>query len=173
LCLQTAAELIDGGANVVAVLESAPRPGLFDMTHLARAAWSDPVLTAKGLALTRRLKGVLHWRRRVTRILGEDRARRVEAGGLAIDADIVALGYGFASSSELARSLGCSHRFVARGSGSMETLTDGEGRTSLPEVFAIGDGSRFGGALAAQAQGVVAAAAIAGDLGLKIAEPVA
>ena len=28
LCLQTAAELLDGGANVVAVLEAARRPGL-------------------------------------------------------------------------------------------------------------------------------------------------
>ena len=33
LCLQTAAELLDGGANVVAVLEAAPRPGL--------ARWRD------------------------------------------------------------------------------------------------------------------------------------
>src|SRR5471032_1550791 len=170
LCLQTAAELIDGGANVVAVLESAPRPGLFDMAPIARAVWSDPVLTVKGLALTRRLKGVLHWRRRVTRILGEHRVRRVEAGGFAIDTDIVALGYGFASSSELARSLGCRHRFVARCMGSMETVTDGEGRTSIAEVFAIGDGARFGGAHMAQAQGVLAAGAIARDLGLRAAD---
>ena len=53
----------------------------------------------------------------------------------------------------------------------METLTDASGRTSLAEVFAIGDGARFGGAHAAMAQGVLAAAAIAADLGLKIAEP--
>ncbi len=78
----------------------------------------------------------------------------------------MALGYGFASSSELARSLGCAHRFVARGNGSMETVTDGDGRTSIAEVFAIGDGARFGGAAVARAQGMVAAAAIAGDLGL-------
>jgi D-hydroxyproline dehydrogenase subunit alpha len=167
LCLQTAAELIDGGADVVAVLESAPRPGLLDMADLARAAWSDPVLTAKGLMLTHRLKNILHWRRRVTRILGEDRVRRVEAGGLAIDADIVALGYGFASSSELARALGCAHRFVSRGMGSMETVTDPEGRTSIAGVFAIGDGARFGGAHMARAQGVLAAGAIARDLGLR------
>ena len=76
--------------------------------------------------------------------------REVEAGDSAIDADIVALGYGFASSSELARALGCAHRFVPRGSGSMETLTNAEGRTSVGEVFAIGDGARFGGAQAAR-----------------------
>jgi hypothetical protein len=39
----------------------------------------------------------------------------------------------------------------------METLTDADGRTSVPEVFAIGDGARFGGAQAAMAQGSLAA----------------
>jgi glycine/D-amino acid oxidase-like deaminating enzyme len=97
--------------------------------------------------------------------------RAVEAGDLSIEADIVALGHGFASSSELARALGCAHRFVARGNGSMETITDRDGRTSLADVFAIGDGAHFGGAQAAQAQGLVAAAAIADDLGLARIEP--
>lgn len=167
LCLQTAAELIDGGANVVAVLESASHPSLLaDLPELMQAAWNDPLLLASGIALASRLKSVLHWRRRVTRLLGDDRVRRVEAADLAIDADIVALGYGFTSSSELARALGCAHRFVARGNGSMETVTDADGRTSLPEVFAIGDGARFGGAQVAMAAGSIAAAAVAGDLGL-------
>jgi glycine/D-amino acid oxidase-like deaminating enzyme len=166
LCLQTAAELIDGGANVVAVLESAGAPGIASLPKVLRAAWADPRLLAKGLALAWQLKPLLHWRRRVTRLLGEDRVRRVEAADLAFDADIVALGYGFSSSSELARSLGCAHRFVARGVGSMETVTDADGRTSVPEVFAIGDGARFGGAQAAMAAGAIAAAAVASDLGL-------
>lgn len=165
LCLQTAAELLEGGANVVAVLEAAPRPGVMAFGAIAKAAWADPALMFKGLALERRLQGILHWRHRVTRLLGEERVRRVEAGDMVIDADIVALGYGFAASSELARSLGCSHRFVPRGSGSMETVTDAEGRTSIAEVFAIGDGARFGGAQAALAQGVIAGAAVARDLG--------
>jgi NAD(P)H-nitrite reductase large subunit len=109
----------------------------------------------------------------VTRLVGEGRVQRVEAGDWSIDADIVALGYGFVSASELARALGCAHRFVARGSGSMETLTNAEGRTSIGEVFAIGDGARFGGAHAARAQGIVAAAAIAADLGLQVPQPTA
>src|SRR6187399_1064015 len=49
----------------------------------------------------------------------------------------------------------------------METETDPDGRTSLPEVFAIGDGARFGGAQAAMAMGTIAASAVAGDLGLR------
>ena len=167
LCLQTAAELIDGGANVVAVLEAARRPGLAQWRAVARAAAADPFLIAQGARLAGRLGKLLQWDCKVTRLVGEDRVRRVEAGAFAIDADIVALGYGFASSSEIARSLGCAHRFVARGTGSMETLTDGEGRSSLAEVFAIGDGARFGGAQAAMAQGTIAAASIAKDLGFE------
>ena len=166
LCLQTAAELLDGGATVVAVLEAAPRPGAGRWDALAQAALADPSLLLQGRALASRLGRLVHWGRRVTRLSGDDRVRRVEAGDLAVEADIVALNDGFASSSELARALGCAHRFVPRGSGSMETITDADGRTSLGEVFAIGDGARFGGAQAAQAQGVLAANAIARDLGL-------
>jgi glycine/D-amino acid oxidase-like deaminating enzyme/bacterioferritin-associated ferredoxin len=173
LCLQTAAELLDGGANVIAVLEAASRPGLARWRDLLAAASAAPGLLLEGMALANRLRGLLHWDRKVTRLLGEGRVQRVEAGDLSIDADIVALGYGFASSSELARALGCAHRFVPRGSGSMETLANAEGRTSVGEVFAIGDGARFGGAQAARAQGMVAAAAIAADLGLKAPEPAA
>jgi len=171
LCLQTAVVLLDGGADVVAVLEAAPRPGLSRWQALASAAAADPFLLVDGLSLTVRLGRKLHWNRRATRLVGDDRVRAVEAGDLRIEADIVALNYGFASSSELARSLGCAHRFVPRGHGSMETLTDADGRTSVAEVFAIGDGARFGGAHAAMAQGTLAAAAIAADLGLKVPRP--
>lgn len=167
LCLQTAVELKEGGANVVAVLEAARRPGLADWQAVMAAAANEPGLFLEGARLAARLGGTLRWNTRVTRLVGETRVRLVEAGDHSIEADIVALGYGFAASSELARALGCRHRFVARGTGSMETVTDREGRTSIPEVFAIGDGARFGGARAAQAEGVLAAAAIARDLRLE------
>ena len=94
LCLQTAAELLDGGANVVAVLESASRPTAAGLPEFLQAGWAAPALLASGLALVSRLRPLLHWRRRVTRLLGDDRVRRVEAADFSIDADIVALGYG-------------------------------------------------------------------------------
>ena len=135
---------------------SSKRPG--DPASPNGAIWrepasADPFLLLDGLSLSARLGKRLHWDRKVTRLVGEERVRGVEAGDLVLEADIVALNYGFASSSELARSLGCAHRFVPRGSGSMETLTDPDGRTTVGEVFAIGDGARFGGAHAALAQG--------------------
>ena len=171
LCFQTARELIDGGANVVAVIEAARRPGLAQWQDVAAAAAAEPAMMWDGMRMLRALGDRVRWGERVTRLVGEDRVRAIETGGATLDADIVALGYGFASSSELARSLGCAHRFVARGSGSMETVTDADGRTSLSDVFAIGDGSRFGGAQAALAQGEVAAAAICRDLGRAVVRP--
>ena len=76
LCLQTAAELLDGGANVVAVLEAAPRPGLAQMGALASAAVADPFLMVDGLSLAARLGSKLHWGRRATRLAGRrSRAR--------------------------------------------------------------------------------------------------
>lgn len=173
LCLQTAVELLDGGANVAAVFEAAPRPWFGRLGALAGTALADPFLALTGAGMIARLGRLVHWNSRVTQISGDRKVYSVDAGLYRIDADIVALGYGFSSSSELARSLGCAHRFVARGTGSMETVVDDDGRTSLEAVFAIGDGARFGGAQSAQAQGQVAAWAVAGDLGLKVAEPIA
>ena len=118
LCLQTAVELLDGGADVVAVLEAAPRPGLARWRALASAVLADPFLMVDGLSLAARLGGKLHWNCRATRLVGDDRVRGVEADDLRFEADIVALNYGFASSSELTRSLGCGHRFGPRRNGS-------------------------------------------------------
>ena len=73
----------------------------------------------------------------------------------------MALNYGFASCRSWRARWAAPIASWPRGNGSMETLTDADGRTSLAEVFAIGDGARCGGAHAAMAEGVLAAAAIA------------
>ncbi len=46
--------------------------------------------------------------------------------------------------------------------------TDRDGRTSLPTVFAVGDGAAIGGAKVAMARARLAAAAIGHDLGLTL-----
>lgn len=170
-CLQTAAELLDGGANVTAVFEAAPRPSLDRLGALAGMALADPFLTMSGAGLIARLGKLIHWNSRITLISGDVKVYSVDAGLYRIDADIVGLGYGFSSSSEFAQSLGCAHRFVERGLGSMETIVDLDGRTSVETVFAIGDGASFAGARSATTQGEIAASAIASDLGLRSAEP--
>src|SRR5262249_5132693 len=82
LCLQTAAELVEGGADVVAVLEAAPRPSWRGWADLLAAASADPFLLVEGLSLVSRLGKRLHWDRRVTRLVGVERVQAVEAGDL-------------------------------------------------------------------------------------------
>ena len=75
--------------------------------------------------------------------------------------DAVTMGYGFLPANELLRLLGCRHRFdPARGQ--LVTERDPDGRTSVPGVLAVGDCCGLGGAMAAQAEGVIAGAAAAG-----------
>src|SRR5204862_3837298 len=62
LCLQTAVELRAGGANVVAVLEAAKRPGLGQWRNLLGATSG---LLVEGMSMAARLRGILQWDRRV------------------------------------------------------------------------------------------------------------
>ena len=50
LCLQTAAELLDGGANVVAVLEARRGPASAQWRELLRPRAADPILLVSGVA---------------------------------------------------------------------------------------------------------------------------
>ncbi|SDB30859.1 FAD-dependent oxidoreductase [Belnapia rosea] len=172
LNLQLACELLDGGAEVAAVAEAAPRPGF--------AAWRDalgilrasPDLAWDGLRYLQRLRraGVpVLWG---TRILGcEGRGRfaalrlMTPAGERRIEAEACALNMGFQPETGLARALGAEHRFTGE---RLETVTAEDGRTSLPQVFAVGDGAAIGGARIALARGRLAGLAAAADLGLAV-----
>ena len=151
LNLQVAAELVRAGGTVGAVLEAAVRP-----TGLAMAL-ASPALAWAGqrILTTLRQAGVpILWQTRPTALLG---ATRVEALRLAgphgervLPADAVALNWGFQAETGLARALGAAHHLV---NGRLETITDIDGRTSLPGLFAVGDGARMGGAQVALHRG--------------------
>ena len=111
LNLQTAAELLDGGADVVAVLEAA-RARLGAMASAGKRRHGRSLPDDRRPALAARLGGKLHWSRRATRPIGDDRVRGIEAGDLRFEADIVALNYGFASNGAGAR-WAAAHRFDA------------------------------------------------------------
>jgi len=180
LNLQLAVELAAAGVEVVAVAESAPRPG--------PAAWRDALALVRhrrdlarqglGYLATLRFRGVpVLWSHAVVAAHGASRFERaalarVDADGREIPgtartlaADVLALGYGFVPSTELARSLGCRHRFVDRHVGYLATETDEAGRTTVPGVFAIGDGAAIGGAAIAVERGMLAGLAAAAALG--------
>lgn len=184
LNLQLAAELLAGGAQVVAVLESAPQPSWRQWRQLATTARTAPDLVWQGMRYLRTLRqhGVpVLWGHTVKAAHGTDRVERVDiapSGGKgpgpatqSLLADTLCLGYGFVPSTELARMLGCEHRVEHQHLAHLATTTDRDGATSVPGVFAIGDGAAFGGSRVALARGQLAGAAAARALGLNAPTP--
>jgi thioredoxin reductase len=173
LNLQLAAELHKGGAKVVAVAEAARAPWR-SPAALAAMALASPALVAEGLGYRATcLAGgvpILH-DHVVTAVAQGATGLRVtldaaRGGGAArqFDTDIVCLGYGLDPSNELLRALGCWHDHDPA-QGRLVTWRDGQGRTSVESVYALGDCTGLGGARVALADGWVAGLAAAADLG--------
>jgi D-hydroxyproline dehydrogenase subunit alpha len=168
LNLQTALELVEGGANVVAVVESAPRPGLSCLRDAWRLAMAAPDLAVDGIAMLRKLaaaKVQILWGR--TAVAAEadangEFAALVLDDGTRLAGEALALGYGFAPSSEIARQLGVAHRFVDRHVGYLAAVTADDGSCNVPHVYVVGDGAEIGGSRIAAARGILAGSAIAG-----------
>lgn len=179
LNLQLAAELIEAGSEVVAVVEAARRPGAGDLGALAAMLSASPALVRNGIAY--------HFRRLLARtpMIHGEVVRRVDksADGLVVttgpasgngaqrtfEVDTLCLGYGFEPANELLRGLGCDHDFdpVRR---QLVTRRDGNGLTSLSGLYALGDCTGLGGARAALAEGTIVGAAAAGSLGKPVAD---
>ncbi|HVY16673.1 MAG TPA: FAD-dependent oxidoreductase [Rhodopila sp.] len=169
LNLQLACELLAAGIKPVAVLEGAQRPGIASARALLRMAWVAPDLAREGRSMLARLKAAgvpVLWGTWLDHLEGDGRVQTAIAGGRRWDVDIVATNIGFQPETGLARALGAAHRFVDRGArGFLATIADEDGRTSLPPVFAVGDGASFGGARVAEIRGRLAGRAAARDLG--------
>jgi glycine/D-amino acid oxidase-like deaminating enzyme/bacterioferritin-associated ferredoxin len=172
LLLQVACELLDGGADVVAVVEAAAEP--WPGRAMLALGWASPFLAAAGLRHLRRLRraGVpVLWGSMVLSCEGAGRFERLVVatpqGERRIAAEVCALNLGFVPETGLARALGAAHQMSSRWPGVIETVRDEAGRTSLPSVFVVGDGGAMGGAMSALAQGRLAGLEAARDLGLQ------
>lgn len=185
LNLQVAAELADAGVNVVALVEAADTRWWANIRWGLSALLAGPRLVKRGLSYRRRLasRGVPTCHRSiVTGFTGKGSVERAFVSPLAPDGlpvpgvthefkvDAVCMGYGFVPSSEIPRSLGCRHVFDSR-RGTLVVERDDSGRTSIPEVWVVGDAGAVNGAYVAMAQGVVAAAAVMADLGGSVPPP--
>lgn len=82
-----------------------------------------------------------------------------------IEADAVAIGYGFRPSSELARLFGCEVRADSQ-TGDPVPVVDIDGRTSVEGVYVAGEAAGVAGVHSALVRGRLAGAAAAGDLRL-------
>ena len=171
--------MVRAGVHVAAVLEASGVPQVSQWWTVLEAWRSAPAVMAQGLRYLAELRahGVrVAWSRTVVQVLGEHSLRQVVHAPVGtdgtpdmtktvtVDADTLCLGYGFIPSTELARALGCEHHFVDAHLGYLQTVTSSEGRTSVPGVYAIGDGSALGGARVAMAQGTLAGSAAAAAL---------
>lgn len=171
LNLQVALELVRAGAEVVAVVEAAPRPSPAQWREVAAMAMNAPGLLRDGL------RYFVQLRRAGVPLIHDAVVTAVEgaAGGLCAtlsdgsrhEADAVCLGYGFLPANELARMLGCRTDFDP-GFRQLVTVRAADCRTSLDEVYAVGDCAGLGGAFAAQAEGVIAGLAAAEACGFAV-----
>lgn len=173
LNMQLAADLVAHGVEVVALAEAAGRPQL--SSALFKALRADPALMATGAGYLARLvrhRVPIFWGHRAVAIEDHGDVRLLSIKGAKgevrqVEADAVALGYGFASACEIASALGCELEFDERYLGSWRVTADAQGRTSLPAVFAVGDGANVAGAPIAQARGAACGRAAATDLGFE------
>jgi len=181
LNFQLAADLVSRGVEVAAVVDSAPRPGPGKIAQLLKALWFDPANIATGLLYLAKLKRAsvpIFWSTIAVEAMGEEhltgviialcdgRGRPDLENPTIINADSLCLGYGLIASCEIARSLGCEMIFDPRHLGTLAVKTSNTGETSLPGVFAVGDGSKVAGASVALASGKIAGHAAATQLGL-------
>ena len=173
LNLQLAVELVQGGVEVLAVVEATPEPSAAQWRDALRLLHAAPELAWDGFSYLRQLRAAgvpVLWGCRPLSAEGTDgfTALRLATpqGERTIHADACALNMGFQPETGLARALGCATRFVDQGLGRLETVTDEAGRTGIPGVFAVGDGAALGGARVALARGTLAGLAAAADLGL-------
>ena len=179
LNLQVAAELTRANVDVVAVAETAPLWRPSNIAHLARMMVAAPAYGREGLSyVTDLLKArvPILARSAIIEAQGEGRVEvaivaKLDKFGYAVpgseksfSVDSVCVGFGFIGSSELARSLGCSHHIDAS-SGSVVIERDRNGRTSAQGVWVIGDGGSVKGAQVAQSMGKLAGADAASCVG--------
>lgn len=179
LNLKLACELIDDGVEVLAVLESASRPSRRQWRELKPALRNAPDLIAQGLGYLgklRRARVPVLWNHAVVSASGSGRLERVcyapwgvggvpdSAGAVEVAADTLCLGHGFIPSTEIARALGCTHRPQTRHFSYLATETTCDGATSMPGVFAVGDGTELGGHGVAVAHATLSGIAVAREL---------
>ncbi|MEM9012640.1 MAG: NAD(P)/FAD-dependent oxidoreductase [Pseudomonadota bacterium] len=168
--------VLRGGGQVAAV---ADLNGLADWARAAGPVFSRPDLALRGAGWVARLLGagvpVLR-RTGVRAVEGSEAVEAVRLGPVGpdwapipgpervIEADALCLGHGLRPATEATRMLGARHVWDPP-EGGWRPEVDTVGRTSVPFLYATGDGAGIQGAAAAPLRGQAAAVAVAEDLG--------
>jgi NADPH-dependent 2,4-dienoyl-CoA reductase/sulfur reductase-like enzyme len=180
LVLVAAATLAAAGANIVGVAEAQPSAKLAGA--LSTSVWAAPGLLRTALSYRRRIWRSGAWFRTglmVAQASGGDTLERVSLAPVDdtgrprraqqewFEADTLVLGYGIVPSTAIARMLGCRTAFDQSLNGNAP-VRSASLETSVPNVYAIGDGAGIGGVEVALLEGQIAANAILGA-GIKAA----
>ena len=159
------------GANVVAVLDSAP---LSAQARALPGLLAQPATLAKGLYYRGWLavRGIaVHQGANLSRIEGERRVHGLKwcnaKGEHFLDCDAVAFAHGLRSETQLADLLGCEFTWQPLNRAWLPRR-DTAGRSSVPGVYLAGDGAGIMGADAAEKAGERAALALLADLGYRV-----
>jgi thioredoxin reductase/ferredoxin len=178
LNVQLAAEVVRAGGSVVGLVELARMFSPRRAIELLPMAASAPALARDGLGYLTRLRRArvpILTGRAVVRVEGNGRAERavvarLDQGGLPVpgtemtfDVDAVCVGLGFMPGNELARLLGLRHGVDSRTGGYVLDRSP-SGRSSLEDVWVVGDGAEVRGAKVAQSAGMLAGAEAAAAL---------
>lgn len=174
LVLVAAATLATAGAKVIGVVEAQKSAKLAGA--LATSVWAAPKLLRTAVDYRRRIVRSGAWFRTgtmVSQATGRDAIERVAIARIGddgrpradsqewFDVDTLVLGYGIMPSTDIARMMGCRTTFDASLNGIVPVRSP-RLETSVPDVYAIGDGAGIGGVEVALLEGRIAANAILG-----------
>lgn len=174
--LAVATSLLDHGANVAAVIEANdPLDGWRRTKALTAGLGKSGDLARFGATLARHRVPYLR-RHRVIEAIGNDRLSAVRiakvdrewhvVGGTerTIDADTLAVGFGFIAQTDLAAQVGTA--LVPGRDGGLAIAVDVDHRTSIPGLLAAGETTGIAGVDAARVEGLVAGATAAAACGM-------
>lgn len=168
LLYAVAAKLLAGGGSIAAVIDAAT-PG--EWLRALPALGARPDLLARGVAWrTKLLAGrvpVLAGAQ-VTAAEGDKVLSAVRVGKRVFQADALCIGHGLVPATEASRTYRARHAHRPEDGGWVPVL-DAAQRTSVPFLYAAGDGAGVRGAAAAPAAGRLAAHTALQDLGFSLA----
>lgn len=171
-----ARHLLEGGAQVVGVVDAAPFPWKALRRLTALMGQGERMREGLGAWAAILRAGVpVHWGKIILRAEGADGVERAVIGWPngtpthSFAVDTVCLGYGFQPFNHLARMIGCEHRYVAP-LGGWVPLRDDWCETTLSGVFVAGDAAGIQGKDVALLEGKLAGWGAARRLGVDVAD---
>lgn len=167
LLLLVACQLLDAGAQLTALVETAPRANRIPALRALPSAMRAPGPLVKGLRMLAKLRlAKIPWYKCATD-LAVDGATHAQAvrfrhrgNEVIVPADVVLLHHGVVPNSQITRLLQLEHTW-SNTQLAWRPVRDAWGASTLDGVWIAGDGGGIEGALAAEASGTLAALAIA------------